>query len=431
MDRLNYFNPYSSKQDHHEDRLTRSFLVLLKYSPACFSFFYESILQQNKNLPLLSSHINEDLQFKTQVGSILFETELLLSILITNDILEPKRKIRPRDRGAVYDGVITIGNTISIIIETKPEKNHVWENQLCPSKNHLSEDVKIIDTPVVITWSSIIKWLNEFTNSNMFHYTEKQVASDFLSLINSNFSYLNPFDRYAYCKCNTVLILKRTEHLLKSIVNDETLVRHHLGWGYFIETVSFGSIRKIGLIYKPERKVLELSLYFGDTQGQAKAYYPTKVNIEKFRNKNWNVYGNFHLATVASNLVYFQTEDVNLQKYIDYWNIHGSNLKQIREHQKLINYLEILHLKGIIPRNAGDLQEKILNTNIKNVNVCPGVGFIFRYPIAKAEEMDMGAELQNDLISKIKFCIKENINQSCDFLIDKNGNNSANHLNIK
>ncbi|WP_339725239.1 hypothetical protein [Maribacter stanieri] len=418
MERLNYFNPYISKQNHHEDRLTRSFLVLLKYSPACFSFFYESIMQQdeNKDLPLLSSQINEDIQYKTQVGNVLFETELLLSILITNDTLEPNRKIEPVERNAVYDGVITLGNKVSMIIETKPEKNNVWVDQLCPSKKHLSEDIKIIETPIIITWSSIIKWLNEFINSDMFNYTERQVANDFLSLIQSNFSYLNPFDRYEYCKGNTSLILKRTENLLKSIVNDETLVRHHLGWGYFIETLSFGSIRKIGLIYKPENKVLELSLYFGDTQGQAKAYYPTRVNIIDFQEKGWLTYGNFHLATVASNLVYFHPED--LDKYISYWNNHGKQLKQIRGRKNLIDYLDPLFQNRIIPRNDTQLNDKILKTNIVNVNICPGIGFIYQYPLEKAEELDIENQFQEDLISKIKYCIKENIDKSCSFLMD-------------
>lgn len=418
MEKLNYFNPYTSKQIHHEDRLTRSFLVLLKYSPTCFSFFYESILNQIKNyrIPFLSSLINEDVQFKTQVGSILFETEFLLSILITNDSIDLNGKIVPIERRAVYDGVVTIGKKMSLIIETKLEKNRVWQNQLCPSINHLSEDIEIIEKPIVLTWSSIIMWLNEFVGSDKFHYTERQIANDFLSLIQSNFSYLNPFDRYVYCKGNTSLILKRTENLLRSIVNDESLVRYHNGWGYFIETLYFGSIRKIGLIYKPERRVLELSLFFGDTQGQAKSYYPTNVSIKACQEENWLIYANFHLATVASNLVYFYTEEKDLEKYISYWNENGAYLKQIRGHQNLKDYMEKLFREAIISRNDSDLKERIFKTNIMNVNICPGIGFIYPYPLEKAEELDDGSRLQDDLIAKIKYCIKENINLSCDFL---------------
>ena len=76
------------------------------------------------------------------------------------------------------------------------------------------------------------------------------------------FNYLNPFDRYSRCKGNTSLILKRTENLLKSVVNDEALVRNHQGWGYFIETLDFTSIRKIGLIYNENEQFLELNFFY-------------------------------------------------------------------------------------------------------------------------------------------------------------------------
>tara|TARA_R110002051_G_scaffold325756_1_gene430876 strand:+ start:5732 stop:7006 length:1275 start_codon:yes stop_codon:yes gene_type:complete len=420
LERLNYFNPYSSKTERHEDRLTRSFLVLLKYSPSCYSFFYESIIENcpTDKLPSLRSQINDDIQFKTQVSSISFDTEKLLSILITNESYIPTQIIKPIERGATYDGVISIGKKMSIIIETKPDKNHVWENQLCPSSNHISEDLEIIEKPVVITWSSIINWLNEFCSCLRYQFTERQVANDFLNLINSQFSYLNPFDTYARCKGNTSLILKRTENLLKSIVNDEALVRNHQGWGYFIETLGFSSIRKIGLIYNENKGFLELSLYFGDTQGQAKSYYPTKVSSTEFKSNNWIVYGNFHLATVASNLVYFQSDKI--EDYISYWNKNITTIKQIRNHKKLYNYLKLLYEKGIVSKNENDLKNKILNTNIVNVNICPGIGFIYRYSMSKAAELDLDFSLQIDLIKNIKYCIKENINSDCNFLKDIN-----------
>ncbi|WP_336093416.1 hypothetical protein [Leeuwenhoekiella sp. CH_XMU1409-2] len=420
MERLNYFNPYISKSENHEDRLTRSFLVLLKYSPSCLNYFYESIKEEVDEEKLLSSSslLNEDIQFKTQVGSIQFETETLLSVLITNDKLTPQKSIEPIDRGAVYDGIITLGGSVSIIIETKPNMDNVWENQLCPSKAHLGEDIRILKKPVILTWASIIKWLNEFTQSSKHNYTEKLVASDFLSLVQSNFSYLNPYDRYSYCKGNDSLILKRTENLLKSIVKDDAVVRYHQGWGYFIETLNFKSIRKIGLIYNANNKWLDLSFFFGDTQGQARAYYPTPVKISDFKDKGWIVYGNFHLATVASNLVYFHPKDEDLEKYIKYWNSNGKELKQIRGHNNLKTYLNTLYKESFLPNNDDDLENKIFSTRIENINICPGIGFVFRYDLKELEKLDVGSILQKDLIDKIKFCIKQNIEKECNFLKD-------------
>jgi len=109
MERLNYFNPYKSKSEYHEDRLTRSFLVLLKSSPSCYYFFYESILEKcsEKKIPSLRSQINDDIQFRTQVQNIQFDTEKLLSVLITDEELKPNNKIVAIDRVATYDGIIS------------------------------------------------------------------------------------------------------------------------------------------------------------------------------------------------------------------------------------------------------------------------------------------------------------------------------------
>ena len=46
MDRLNYFNPYDSKEPHHEDQLTRAYLVLLNIHLMRFLLFL-SIVELN------------------------------------------------------------------------------------------------------------------------------------------------------------------------------------------------------------------------------------------------------------------------------------------------------------------------------------------------------------------------------------------------
>ena len=220
MNRLNYFNPYNSKSEYHEDRLTRAFLIVLRYSPAAFSFFYETVLAlsvHKEELPLLSAYIDNQLDFETQVGSTQFETAKLLSILITDDDYAPTVKIAPVDRGAVYDGIITLGNELAMIIETKPNRGHVWQEQLCPSMHHLGEDTMVLAHPVVLKWYTIIKWMNQFINSDRYHFTEKSIVSDFLAFVDSNFGYLNPFDGFHLCKRDHGLIYKRIQNILNRL----------------------------------------------------------------------------------------------------------------------------------------------------------------------------------------------------------------------
>ena len=49
MDRLNCFNAYNNKELHHEDQLTRAYLILLKYSFHTFSAFLSYVQQENIN----------------------------------------------------------------------------------------------------------------------------------------------------------------------------------------------------------------------------------------------------------------------------------------------------------------------------------------------------------------------------------------------
>lgn len=46
MNHLNIFNPYKNKPHHHEDELTRSFLILLKNIPVVQMMFFEMVQQE-------------------------------------------------------------------------------------------------------------------------------------------------------------------------------------------------------------------------------------------------------------------------------------------------------------------------------------------------------------------------------------------------
>jgi hypothetical protein len=417
MDRLNYFNPYASKSESHEDRLTRAFLILLKYSPTCLNFFYNYILKSTTHrdeLPDASSLLQEDIQFGTQVGSAQFETSRLLSILITNESYQPKIKIEGNERDAVHDGLITIGDDLSLIIETKPNTNDVWEAQLCPSKKDLSEEVEVLPTPVVLTWHEIISWLHQFTHSERHHYAEKQLASDFLDLVQRSFSYLNPYDRLDLCGDNEGLIKKRNQYLLKSIVNEKEMVKYHNGWGYYIELPSsYKSIRKVSLILTKDQKI-ELNLYFADTQGQGKALYPIELDIDYFEQNGWEVIPNFHFSFMTSSKIWFESEDKN--KFVSYWNENYDSLKQLQGHDHIRSFLANLVENEVVVDKPEEMQQRIYSSKMHKLNVCPGLGLIYSYDLEKAKEMDKKSALAADLREKISFCLKGVLKKEPTFL---------------
>ena len=92
MDRLNYFNPYQSKDSSHEDQLTRAYLVLLKYSCHAFFIFIEYVrskhITKNTEKPIsILEFLESGWEIKTQKRNPEINTNYLVSILITDENL--------------------------------------------------------------------------------------------------------------------------------------------------------------------------------------------------------------------------------------------------------------------------------------------------------------------------------------------------------
>lgn len=413
MERLNYFNPYKSKGSHHEDQLTRAYLVLLKHSFHSFAVFVEycktkHVLLQSEESYSLNKFIETGWDIQTQKGNPVIDTDWLLSILITDtELKDNSSSIEASDRNARYDGIITFGKNTTFIIENKPRSGNVWLGQLNPSVENLSEETKVYSAPVVLEWKEIIKQLNHLLSITTLSGYEKMMTEDFLAYIDEVFPFLNPFDNLSLCKGNHELIYRRINNILKAIVLDEDTIQFHRGWGYHIK-VAFPQIREIGLILKTDGDEwsLELSLYFGATQNQAKALYSKQINTDLIADTEWDVFPNFHVAYQSSNLVWFECCDT--EKYINFWSENVSEIYQNKK-AEVQQYLDWLYTEGIIIKAASTddaLQNKFFNTAMPNLNICPELGFTYSFTSSVAEKMDKEGKMENFIKEKIIECLK-------------------------
>ena len=318
MNRLNYFNPYNSKSGDHEDQLTRAYLALLRISFQAFSSFISYLNRENKNEEKfeLEDILEDDWSFETQRSDPDINSNYLASVLITDKQIDGKVTVEPSPRSARYDGLISIGEKITFIIENKPKSGNVWFNQLKPSRKNLGEDVNVLSEPIVLEWKTIINHLNYLLSEPTITRSEKIIIDDFLNFIDSGFPFLNPFDNFKLCKSNQELLQRRIQNILKEISIDPDNVKDNKRWGHFIQT-PFEAIKAIGLIlkYNKENKVwsIVLSLNFGDTQTQAKAFFKNSPDLKKI-DENWQYYPKFHVSFMSTNLVEFSTER---EKYKD------------------------------------------------------------------------------------------------------------------
>ncbi len=416
MERLNYFNPYLTKVGSHEDQLTRAYLVLLKHSFHAFALFMNYCRSKHRvnsakdELPLdLNRLIEYPWQIETQKGNPIISTGWLVSVLITDaSIKGSMENIEPSERNARYDGVITYGNHLSMIIENKPRSYNVWFDQLNPTKSGLSDETTLYENGIQLEWKEIIQQLNHVLEASTLSGFEKIMISDFLEYINDNFGFLNPYHRLDLCRGNHELIQRRIIQLLKSIVSDEELVNYHQGWGHVIR-VPYEPMREIGLILKSKDKEwwLELSFYFGATQSQSKAFFGSMPNITHLDTKAWKFFPNFHVAYQSSNLVWFSSS-MTANDYIDFWrkNINMIYQRKRNDVKSLFDWLQKEMVLDFSKDELLKLDEKFFKTAMLNLNVCPEIGLIFSIEGSNAEKMDRGGVLTNEVKNRIKEGLK-------------------------
>jgi hypothetical protein len=295
-----------------------------------------------------------------------------------------------------------------MIIENKPRSSNVWFDQLNPSKKNLSEEVTIYEKPVILEWKEIIKHLCSLQSITTISGYEKIMIGDFLSFVDEKFIRLNPYDNFFLCKDNEELINRRIENILKNIVRDPSVVRYHRGWGYYIGT-QLEQIKKIGLIlWKNETDWgLSLSLYFGDSQGQARCFYNSSPETIKMKApKDWKLCSNFHVSFGSRNLVWFESDesDISIEEYIKFW-VKNIDLISQRKKEDVKNFLDDLKNKRIISydgKKQEEMESSYFSKAMQTLNICPGFGMIYNISSKEAKEKDKASELEDIIINKIK-----------------------------
>jgi len=410
MKRMNYFNPYDSKESKHEDQLTRAYMVLLKHSSHAFFTFFEYCrdkLEPENSRPSLSilDYIENDWIIETQKNNPIIDSDYLLSVLITDESIKNNISIDSCDRNARYDGIITFGNKLTMIIENKPISNNVWFAQLNPSKQNLSEDITIYRNPIILEWKEIIKHLNSLQSISTISGYEKMMINDFLSFIDENFTFLNPYDNFSLCKNEEILLYRRIENILKAIVHDPMNINYHRGSSYYINA-QFEQIKQIGLnlLYDDNDWKLELNFCYADTQIKAKNFYKPNLNIELLKTfSKWEISTNFHVSFRSSGLVWFKS-NLSIEEYIKYWIENNESIYQ-RKKEEVNDYLEILNKNNIIIYDNDSkevMNKKFFNTAMQALNICPG--FVMKYFISSKEAMekDKNSSLEKIISNKIK-----------------------------
>lgn len=419
MDHINYFLPYKSISPHHEDQLTRAFLVTLRFSPAALFMFYDLVRSRvlaaakenhkSVEIPSLSEIDLSGINFKTQKNSLeIVTSEKLISVALIDEHFSMPKLVSRSKRKARYDGIVTFGNDVSFFIETKKRVGDVWPEQLSPGKEGLNEDIELIPVAADIEWKEIINRLNGILEIESLSGPESMIINDFLKFIWNDYPDLNPYDNLSLCRDNWRLINDRINMILNDIVKDGIDVEYRRGWRVNAIHTQFDEISLIGIeILVDKNNSLRIALNYGDTLGQSRKFYSLGIGFEKIKElikKGWIYKPNFHLSYWRNHLIWFETLKDKGEIYYNYWL---ENIEETRQSKKseLSDKLQSYSDLGLIRLNSEILQavdDQILSTKRDRINVCPGFGLYFTYELTKASEMDKAGIFAAELISRIR-----------------------------
>ena len=225
MEKLNLLQGYQNYQPGTENRLTWSLMNLFRISPFVRAAFLDLVREQQKRpiRPLTMLQERECI-VQTQVKSLVAEEGRLVAIGITAEGGEVDVEIRPKDREAVYDGVVTFIapevrqhrlESLTLTVESKlgPE---VGSWQLMPNKAGLGE-IDVDRRAVILKWRDILGTLSDLDLRGLLGPAEQVLIQDFLDYVAANHTELNPFDHFAVCRDNPYLLRRRCEAILREI----------------------------------------------------------------------------------------------------------------------------------------------------------------------------------------------------------------------
>lgn len=415
MDHLNVFNPYENKPLNHEDQLTRALLILVKGSKFVELTFTDMIIDQMvkaecKSIPKRLTEGTAGLDVvKTQIWSST-KNELssvsgrLVSVLITDKKLEPNHRVERTDRVAVYDAIIHYKPDWIFVVENKPDHRNVWVDQMSAA---FSESFEVEPQPIILTWQGIIARISTIKENELLHGAEASLAGDFLDFVADQFPELNPYDRFGLCKGNQYLLDRRCLSLMEN--SKLGPVDYHRGWHYYIELTD-GAAKEIALYPQalPDGDwEIRLALYPGDTINQARHFYshlkPDKALALSYA--GWSIRPNFHFAFRSSNLVWTSVS-CSLGEYLDFWlqRVKANKLGQVQRKDWDFLFKELSRVGMLSEQDDIQLKEKIIDTRMDRINVCPGVEFLFQWSQVDAIDLDNKGAFRASFVKRVKEC---------------------------
>ena len=373
-DHLNVFEPYVSKAPHHEDALTRAFLLVLRGVPvahAAWLVLVDRAHRANHGKGIPSLHELDAPTVETQTATVP-SAERVLSLVQTDEAYFREADAAPSDRRQVLDGIVSYGGSIAIVLENKPSHRSIWEAQLDVS---LQADSTLDPRVACVTWKEIVAAWANLLEAGHLSPAERVLLGDFLDYVEEHFPSLRPYSKVGLCGTDIERLQRRCRMLLLSLAG-ETNVAYHRGWGWFFHVADGQCILQVGLIPKRRSKDLYLMVEIdpGDTTAQARILYRdvSLADLEALRSREWELAPNLHFAHMTRNLLWTRVER-SFEEYWDFWLQRGGWIRRWNRAEFEQVFADLVTAGLATEQDRMEFTKHLLNTQRATFNMCPGL----------------------------------------------------------
>ena len=406
VDKLNVFNDSLNWKLGTENRLTWALMNLIRMSPIIRTAFLDIVRdKQERPVPALTTLSTRECVVQTQTGALVAKEGRLVAIGITAEGGDVDAEIQPKDRDAIYDGVVTF-----IAPESSQHQQEsltlTVESKLGPEKTSLGEERKIAVDPqaVILAWRDIFATLNDLELRGLVGPAEGTLIRDFIDYVAAKHPKLNPFDRFAVCRDDLYLLNRRCEVIMRKI--DRTEAWHRSSP---IIAVGFPSFKQIWLQAEKDEGSWKIKLGFapGDTMAQARKFWP-KVNTKRLlalqdKDEGWLLEPNLHFSYMRSH-VYGAKKLLAVNKYVELWKSGEMEIASLYRDDAgsyRHNWDRLVAKRLISPDDVEPLEKETTQTKRDRISMVPGLGISYTWSAERAAQLDRDGTFVREVIERI------------------------------
>lgn len=401
---LNAFEPYVSKPAHHEDALTRGFLLVLRGVPVAHAAWLELVHRAHRaaggdGVPPFHELGTPSVQMQT--AHLDDEVDRVVSVVQTDEVYFKDGDVVASKRRQVLDGVVAYAQGLAIVVENKPRREDIWDGQL---DINLPPDVTLDRKAACVTWKDIVSAWGGLLEAGHLGSAESVLLGDFLAYVEDHFPLLSPYSTVGQCGENVERLKRRCRTLLQEIAGEDR-VAYHRGWSWFIRLEGNQSAKQIGMIPMRGSEGISLSIEFcpGDTMLQARRLYTTcdLGEILALEGQGWTIRPNQHVSHMTLNLLWTHTT-VSTKDYWRFWAANQDLLEQVPRARFEEMFARFVKEGLATEADRAAYDAKVIATKRQSYNLCPGLVMRWAKSLDDAAVLDRRGQLVSELRSAIE-----------------------------